>query len=255
MITDSKDQIRKIEMKRQTSHIYASALATILTITAIGCQDQLPTGPEEDVILPLKVGNMWTGVETTYDANGVTISERFDTLKILDSARLLGEIWYRSNRIEGEHEIWYRNDDDGLYQLPVRISGDGMPVQCPSKMLRYPASSSEILHVIAERGCTADDPLVFSNQDSTVHYQKMRTVTSNNLPVESPAGTLSCYAYVMSINNVESTSTDETFPALRTEEFYAPSIGPVRIDWFQGTMDNPNAPILRKRWELLFPSI
>lgn len=101
----------------------------ILTLIAlglllfVGCSDDdTATGPGDETaaagpILPLAVGNVWSGIQTTYYSGG-TLS---DTLMyyISDSAIVNNDIWYQMHiKRSGTHIpfgwLTYR-EDDGVY--------------------------------------------------------------------------------------------------------------------------------------------
>jgi len=211
----------------------------ILTLSLISsaCSLDGPTGfngsPHSYGILPLAVGNRWIGKVMEYDSIGNVSSTRLDTLRVTESRPYHGEIWYYMNvfwyRDDTTHR-WFTNRADGLY------SCDGEQFNRPFQFVKYPAKPGDV-----------------AIQDSSTNpngggSERGREVDTTDLRITVPAGTFQSYLY-----RFFSTTWggDLSSTGVGPGEYYAPTVGPILIGYFDLNANHSQSDNPGRTWQLV----
>jgi hypothetical protein len=145
-----------------------------LFILASGCKNESnpvshhTTTQQQKQLLPLRVGNQWSYILTTYDTSGNVQSADTNIVQIVRDTMIQNERWYLVGNSSSAPEI-ITNRANGLWYLRV-----GMRWWQAVLYAKYPASVNDS----------------WSGPDSAVV-----TVTSTNTAVTVPRGTYVCLRY------------------------------------------------------------
>jgi len=175
-----------------------------------GCRDENPVDPNEesiDVIMPLKVGNLWTYVDSTFDKNGALVF--VDSIKLGVTGKT--NINYEGENIELFYWSWIigktgtpygyhrlaRNEIDGLSFFGERILDENF-VQGKSLEIKYPVAVGDTWEV--EFFLSSSEDSSFSTGNSV-----FVTCKSINEKFLTNLGEMECYVYLFqkSRNNEE----------------------------------------------------
>ncbi len=154
--------------------------------------DAVPGG----VIMPLKVGNYWTYVDSSFDDAGVFIEADTSTLgitakKTIEFGGLSYEVYLWTWISYGTDHSWLAwNGDGGLY-IFGGTSPKGDYVLAKSLSIKYPADVNDQWE---------EYNVSYSSMDSTfwISDTSITTCSSQDAVLVSPMGNLTCYAYTYS---------------------------------------------------------
>jgi len=163
--------------------------------------------PDEPVLLPLDVGNQWVMefTRTFYSPlpDGGTETETYtDTLIAVTDTMVAGERWTEIQCTRSSiciPEGYYTNRDDGVWKW----AGPEFDT-APYLIYKYPAE-------------TGESYLVGNSDPLTV------TVVGTEVPVETPAGTLSAYYYEFSVDELLDIPVPDDVGSF--DRFLAPGLG------------------------------
>ena len=212
-----------------------------MVLLPTGCGDRLPTGSSDGrFIMPLAVGNQWIGVETTYAPDGSVTGTRLDTIEIVDLATntTTDETWYKSNQVENDQVVWYRNSEGGLHRMPTEV---GMIPDCNCLQLHYPAAQGDTF-LLPLAQVLIPDPN--GGPPQTVTQKIGMYLESTETTVQVPNGEHKCYVYWQRIF----TPKDARFSNDLPWHYYVPDLGPIKMEWYPSG-DPAKGPIVKK-WEL-----
>lgn len=215
-----------------------------LLVTAIGCNDRLPTEPKEDVIMPLAKGNMWIGILTTYAEDGTIIGTTHDTILVTDAKEINGSTWYQCRAIGYEESTWYRNGVDGLWDgrrptLEAAYIENEKYVFAPYPARKGDTTNTETIKVLVPDPANPGNPKLV-DQIIARYVESTDTVIRKLLD-----GYYTCYLYRTRLIEPVHASFVEAIPW----QYFAPGVGPVRIEWYQG--GSPATGRMTKIWELV----
>ncbi|MBX3042950.1 MAG: hypothetical protein KIT33_01760 [Candidatus Kapabacteria bacterium] len=97
---------------------------------------------EKNVLMPLKVGNMWLYEVKQFDSSGTMINEYIDSIEVLEKINFRGETWFRVRMID-MGSTWnsiLTNTDKGLYRADENTTLD-----CRFIVAQYPENRSQII--------------------------------------------------------------------------------------------------------------
>jgi hypothetical protein len=198
--------------------IRTTILSALAALLVSGCwSPSAPESPGSDVIMPLKVGNMWIGEETTFTGSGSTTIT--DTLVITGEQTINGEKWF-----VGSNGQMYINRRDGLH---IR---DTSGCECNTAM--YPSRSGDSIRL-------PDALVLMLGSPSPVNLIVIERVVTTDTTIQVPAGSYSTYHYRPEI--VEPKNARFITPSSR---YYTPNVGPIRLQ-----RGSDQAPVWR--WELV----
>jgi hypothetical protein len=157
------------------------------------CDDQTDDAASGNVIMPLKVGNYWTFVDSSFDDTGVFIEADTSTLSITGKKTIAYQgqsyevyLWtWTSYGADHSWLVW--NGEDGLY-LFGGTSPKGDYVLTKSLSIKYPAETGDEWEEYNVMYSSLDSS--FSISDTTV-----TACSSLDAALASPLGNLSCYTY------------------------------------------------------------
>ncbi|MCU0410909.1 MAG: hypothetical protein MUF82_00050 [Bacteroidetes bacterium] len=125
-----------------------------------------PAGQNSNVIMPLKLGTMWTYLDLSYDTSGVLIETDTTQFAVVGDTTINSEKWYYIGGIE-----LLTNRSTGLwYAYPEE---DGWSI-APGLMAKYPGQAGD----------------TWSGPDSLV-----ATLTNVGISIAVPHGNYTCYRY------------------------------------------------------------
>ena len=186
-----------------------------------GCSSNSGTNSNDTVIMPLKVGNKWTGKLWTLDEASHNYYERQGIYRISNDTSYDNATWYVMDRIidvdTSTGYFTFHNENDGLHSL-YEIS-----VQNFMKTLwaKHPAS-------------VGDEYLSGPNNSETV------TVTAVDTVITVAYGDFICTVYRHEYNSTSGPKEDIYY--------LGPNIGLVKIEFFQTDIDNHL--YMNQMWEL-----
>jgi hypothetical protein len=146
----------------------------VLLILFTGCEKKHDDDTTDDVLVPLKNGNIWVYQEASYFEGTIltaeTLSISIDMDTIIEASPVF--IWNQSNQ---EYVFFYFNSSDGLYEKARKRKGtDSLLIWTnPVMLFKFPA----------ERGET------FTSYGSTT------TVLKTDTLISTPAGDFNCYCF------------------------------------------------------------
>jgi hypothetical protein len=158
------------------NRIITLGLIFVILNSACGKKDKI-NNSDNDVIMPLTIGNEWQGVLKTFTISGTMISEipwtyRLDTKKEINNIS-----WFEMKYIVNDTEtvnsnLLFTNRDDGLW---ARLNCDTST--CPTELwAKYPAVKYDTFFTVND---------TFPNA----------VVISTDTTINIPLGEYSCYAY------------------------------------------------------------
>ena len=192
-------------------NISAGRIFAAITLAALlsgGCN---PIASEPgDLLMPLKVGNMWIGVETTYAPSGATTID--DTLEIIATKVIDGETWYVAS-----NGRYLTNRSDGLYIRESSANACG-GCGCTSFKGKYPARAGDSI-------ITSTATVLLPDSDEPVEMITVDRVVTADTVVQTAAGSFNVHHY----------RTEVAYPAnarfvTPESRFFKPNVGPVRIE-------------------------
>lgn len=97
---------------------------------------------ETNVLMPLKVGNLWHYNVTKYDSAGTVIIEYIDSIEVKEKINFRGETWFRVRMIGmgSTSSTILTNTDKGLY-----TSEENNTLDCRFIVAQYPENRSPII--------------------------------------------------------------------------------------------------------------
>lgn len=179
-------------------------LISILSVLLLGCDsDNNPTTSEflqNGVIVPLKVGNYWSYIDSSFTENGILEKVDSSTLSITGYS----DVSYKGSNLQVFHWTWifegqssnfswlFRNETDGLYSYGTR-SLDSNYIYDKSLLFKYPVKVNDSWQNI-EHYSSPGDTIYYSD---TIAY----TCISINEKFITPGGVFSCIVYNSKRNN------------------------------------------------------
>ncbi len=198
--------------------IYALSLAFILFI-AFGCSDkkETPTGgdnnPPVKYIIPMAIGNQWTGIDTMFNSNGTYNSNVLHQYRFEKDTTALSSTWYvmEISRIPsvGRAPDLYQSGSDGSAWLLYDYASS--PAS-GTLWLKYPATAGEQYMT----GPTGEDSVTVTNIDTSIVV---------------PDSTYTCYRYKIVWHDSGDRHEDYYYMApdagfVKWEKYYTPSGDP-----------------------------
>jgi hypothetical protein len=190
----------------------------LLALLVGGCNSMV--APEDgNVLMPLKVGNMWIGVATSYEGSSATTA--IDTILIVEEKVIGGETWFVADN--GSRFI---NRADGLHIMEEEHAA------CENFTGRYPSRSGDSVILF-------ESLVLLPDSDEPVNAITVNRVVTTDTTITTDAGTFSAYHYRSEV------ATPANARLITPESrFYKPNLGPVRIE--HGESDN-----VVWRWDLV----
>lgn len=242
--------INFFEKLMRISKFFLNGVASLalLGFTLTGCLDNLPviheaqshsSNQSSQVLMPLAVGNSWTGIETVNTVDDYTqailtsTSER--SITITDTYQSNGELWFQSTS-DFVHigNASYINRKDGLHRLSSAATSTSQ-----SKLDgEFPSSPGRLF--FSEEYAT----LTLYSRPEPVKLNLVRETVATDETITVPAGTYTCYHY--RIYATPANPADSQFADLYgvEHEYYAPGIGPVKLERIKSSGD------IERSWEL-----
>ena len=175
---------------------YKTSLILIIAAAAFmnSCKQPTEVNAEPDVIIPLKIGNLWVEKITIYDSLGNTMSTMIDTQKVINDTVIGNEKWYSY----GTKYILFTNKPDGYYMRYINAYDTSYSITI---LWKYPAMVNESYNV------------------QTGNF----VVKSLNDNVTVPAGNFNClqYRFFYGSQPVRPNTGYE-------QDWFSPGLGPVR---------------------------
>jgi len=202
----------------------------ILTVVISGCGDDDP--PQQggdivltDVLLPLEVGNIWSGTFTQFDSTGADSSSHVLTYEIIDDTTIGRFRWYLEEQTLDDTlpvRNLYKNLPAGLFRLETEIFlGDSALMS-----FKYPVWRNDQYDRI-DRGTVV--------------------VPSTDTAIVVPRGTYSCIHYRTTLFQYVD-ENDSVIGGGLMNEFVSPGAG--YIKWEQFIFDDSDSTIMVGRFEL-----
>jgi hypothetical protein len=198
-----------------------SLIAVLTALVLSSCNSTTEPGGNNltDVIMPLKVGNLWVYDYIEFDSTGATIATGTDSLGVVGQVTIGGSTWYLFSNFSSDTTS-VQNRKDGIYSV---FEGKEWHVYL------YPTKPGDRLYT---RNDTVDD-----GDRVILEYTDVETINSS---VTVPAGTFSCVKYV---NRQEEHTLSTGYvwtPPSRTVDYVAPNKGLVQLTRY--TRDRSTSP-------------
>jgi len=194
----------------------------VLAVALGGCADDLPVATQGgSTIMPLAVGNRWSGVTTLYE-NGAVSSQFQDSVRIVSALERDGFTWYVD-----DDGLLCRTDETGLHP--------SVSCECLALNARYPAAPGDTFSTVRVL------VLLPSSQVPVEQVVAWQVVSVDTL-ITVPAGTFHCYHY----RTVLFAPQDARLLKIQST-FYAVDVGPVLLEAYD---NDGSAPLILSRWEL-----
>ncbi len=208
----------------------------VLCTISLSCAPANGPIPDQQVIMPLALGNEWIGQINQYDSKGNLDSSWFDTLSVLRSKEAGGETWYYVHVYWGygrdTNHLWFTNRSDGLYTC------DSEHFTTAYRLAKYPARPHDVC-------------VVFENtSDSTGLYSEYRGigVDTTNIPVSTPAGQFQCYSY----SGFDFSQAGDVGSSIwEPSSFYSPGVGLIQWGYFGLDGKHASIPDTDRTWQLV----
>jgi hypothetical protein len=204
----------------------------LCSVLFVGCDSSTPDGGETEplVLLPLDVGNEWVMAFTRYDEDGTLTESYTDTLRVVGDTTVAGERWAEIRCAQTPTGCipggFYSNREDGVW----RWYGPGSDV-APYLLYKYPA----------DVGDTYEQPSGFIDFNMTVR--------GTDAPVDTPAGTLLAYHYVLDADSVNGSPVPDEVGQL--DRYLVPGQGFAFIDCSYITLRDEWVTLSEFGWELI----
>ena len=161
-------------------------------------------------IMPLKIGNQWINLDSSFDSNGGYLWSYMDTVIILKDTILDSEKAYLTN-----YNHIFQNRSDGLYYKNYSsLLNDRFYLY-----LKYPVISGETFQVITQVNMIRLDTVPIK-------------VVSVDTMVTTEAGTFKCNHY--KLIHFDTTSILKDLDVDSILYFYSPDIGRIKLEWYKG---------------------
>jgi hypothetical protein len=211
-------------------------LFIISSVIGLNCAPANGPLSNQQAIMPLAVGNEWIGQVTQYDSYGNSDSIWFDTLRVLKSEVVAGEIWYDMNAfwINGSdtNRQWFANRSDGLYTCDSEYFREAY------RFGKYPAKPGDVCVTFEN---TFDSTRLYGQSDGI-------SVDTTDLLVTVPAGQFRCYVYRgFSISR----DYDVVSSAFEPGQYYAPGVGLIASGYFGPDGQHDKYIGLDRTWRLV----
>jgi hypothetical protein len=156
------------------------------------CDDQTDS-TVSGVIMPLKVGNYWTFVDSSFDDAGLFIEADTSTLSItgkktIEYGGASYEVYLWTWITYGSDHSWLAANGDGGLYIFGGTSVKGEYILTKSLSIKYPADSGDEWE---------EYNVMYSSMDSSFRISDTTVTTCSSLDavLASPLGNLSCYTY------------------------------------------------------------
>lgn len=168
------------------------SILLFLIVIITSCDDKTDS-QVSGVIMPLKVGNYWTFVDSSFDDAGLFIEADTSTLSItgkktIEYAGTLYEVYLWTWITYGADHSWLAwNGDDGLYLFGGTTTNQDY-ILTKTLSVKYPAEISDQWEKYN---------VTYSSMDSSFRISDTTVITCSSLDaiLASPLGNLSCYTY------------------------------------------------------------
>jgi hypothetical protein len=165
------------------------------------------------VISPLVTGDEWIYDLSTYDSNGVKVSDFQDTVRVGLTTEIQGQLWYLvSDNNNPNSTFYFSNQKDGYYFFDENS-------MTPSISFKYPASNGEVYNDHIDT--------IFGTGSNAICSHAYSKVVSTNENKRLGATTYSCYHYQMFQYFFQ--GADTVHPAPLSEQYFAPGIGRIQF--------------------------
>jgi hypothetical protein len=128
ILTSCEDIVNSDDNIKKTGYLYNKVL----------------NSQETNVLMPLKVGNLWHYNVTKYDSAGTVIDEYIDSIEVLEKINFRGDTWFRVRMIDmgSMRNTLLTNTDKGLY-----TSEECTSLDCRFIVAQYPENRSPIIAI------------------------------------------------------------------------------------------------------------
>jgi hypothetical protein len=186
------------------------AVVVLMFLTVCSDKPSVPiSGPENSVIVPLAVGNKWTGTQVDGWIGSDDTTCHVKTIEVIDEIVIDDERWYRTRRIL---------DDDTLSSNQICCNrANGLWVNTMDDVDTYGEP-----YLLAKYPAEAGDTYWLGDYDGSPYV----TVISVDSSIEVPYGTFRCYCYVL--------QSPDIIDVPVVNFCYAPNVGFVKDDLFGG---------------------
>lgn len=228
----------------------------LLLIVMSSCKDVIDSDPNydktykkgailanqmNDVLQPLCSGNYWIYKVTTFDSDRTVTSVRNDTMKVIDSVTVDGDLWYRMDQFN-----YLINTESGLW------SKCGECTSAPRFEFPYPCKNGNLefyyefgnhhSKVVDSSGNYLD---IYS---SDTIYRNMDVMKETSVTINSIDYSTIKYSYLNILKSnipfIELKSKD-----WRREEYYVQNLGKVYYKLYKNEIGGPL--YLSETWELI----
>lgn len=159
----------------------------------VSCDDQTDDGVSGGVIMPLKVGNYWTFVDSSFDDAGLFIEADTSTLSItgkktIEYGGTSYEVFLWTWVTYGSDHSWLAANSAGGLYIFGGTSAKGDYILTKSLSIKYPAETGDEW---------AEYNVRYSSMDSSFRIEDTTVTKCSSLDaaLASPIGNLSCYTY------------------------------------------------------------
>ena len=109
----------------RSNRIFIPLVASLIVCVSCKNDDALINDTSPSFIMPLKVGNTWIRLVTSYDTAGTIVLSKYDTVRISSDTTIEGETWYNANGLVTNRStgLWIRNGSQNylLAKYPAAV--------------------------------------------------------------------------------------------------------------------------------------
>jgi len=187
-------------------------IVLLLAIVVGGCSETVSTD-SHSVIMPLKEGNAWVYIYTTYDSAGnVKLILKQDSFYLGLPITKGSEHWYPAFyplRINQSDTTFYVNKSDGLWETYFSLS---------HLKYKYPTSTNDTFDVTLVRNWPAP---------GVIEKSFTETVSASE-SISIPLGTFTCIHYRVHEQHIDSATMVVTDDTNMGDDYVSPGIGLIK---------------------------
>lgn len=209
------------------SSLYIAFLPLIAfaTFSFTACGDRLPTSPDGDQIMPLKVGNWWVYREIH---RGYITHVKYDTIRIVSEAPPPVDVPGAGNSFHDNKGRTYYYVGNELHVVQENCTAFITRELCGARAI-YPAKEGATFGAQAVRENVPNPQTPFT---VTITHNVVTIVDSIDAVIDVPAGQFGCYVF-----SNRGVKRDSIYAFGPFRYHYSPGVGLIQIETTRETLD------------------